>query len=93
MWFLASSAHQSAETTSKAIDNFLLKSRKMIGAMPENDFNSLKKAMKDALKVMPKDLDTENDKLWKEISTFELMFDRPLQYADMLDNITKADFE
>jgi len=65
----------------------------MIGAMPENDFNSLKKAMKDALKVMPKDLDTENDKLWKEISTFELMFDRPLQYADMLDNITKADFE
>ena len=76
MWFLASSEHQSAETTSKAIDNFLHKSKKMIVAMPERDFNALKKAMQDALNVQPKDLDTENDKLWKEICTFELMFDR-----------------
>lgn len=45
MWFLASSEHQSAETTSKAIDNFLHKSKKMIVAMPERDFNALKKAM------------------------------------------------
>ena len=73
MWFLASSDNQSAETTSKAIDGFITKSRQMITAMPARDFEVLKKAMKDALKVPPKNLDTENDKLWKEISTFELM--------------------
>lgn len=55
----------------------------------EHQFQDLKSVLKEALLQKSKDLDQENERLWKEISTCQFMYDRPEQCCNILNNITK----
>lgn len=76
VWFLAMSDKHSAEDMSKAINEHLIAVRGKIKKISQKDFDGMKSALADALNVNPKDFAQENDRIWKEISSFQNVFDR-----------------
>lgn len=91
MWFLTMSDKKSSEYQCARINDFLLKARQSLQYFNEHQFQDLKNVLAEALLQTSKDLDQENERLWKEISTCQLMHDRPEQCCKALKQITKQE--
>lgn len=77
---------------SKCINDFLYSMKKAVKSFSKKDFETLKKAMADALSNQVNDFEQEDMRLWQEIMNFQFIFDRPQRCVALLNEITKEDF-
>lgn len=64
IWFLIQSDKVTSEYMSKCINDFLYSMKGKVKNFPKKDFETLKKAMADALQIQVSDFDEEDKRLW-----------------------------
>ena len=77
---------------SKCINEFLFSMKDKVKAFPKKDFEMLKKAMIDHLKNQSQEFEENDKRLWQEISNLQFIFERPQKCIELLEEITKEDF-
>lgn len=92
MWFMAMADTCCAEGMNDAINEHLITARARISKISDKEFKGLKGGVESTLDQGPRDLSEENERLWQEFESQQMMWDRTERSKEALEEVTREEF-